>query len=84
MSARRKANLSTVEQKAKNVVADEVSYRKSRLTVEQKAEKISIETERWNAESLQAAVVRLLDQRHRYATRFATVADSVVANGFRV
>ena len=42
---------------------------------------VRIETEKRNAESSQVAVVRLLDQRHRYATRSATtVADSVVAN----
>jgi hypothetical protein len=47
--------------------------------VDQKAEKVRIETQRRNAESSQAAVVRLIYQRHRYATRYATVADSVVA-----
>ncbi len=63
-------------------MADAVRYRQSRLNVDdQKAEKFRIDTERWNAESTQTAVVRLLDQRHRYATRSATtVADSVVAN----
>ena len=40
----------------------------ARLVVEQKAEKVRIDTERRNAESLQAAYVRLLDKRHRYAT----------------
>ena len=62
-------------------MANATSYRQFRLTVEQKAENVRIDTERRNAESLQAESVRLLDQRHRYATRFAaTVADSVVAN----
>ena len=42
--------------------------------------KVRIETERRNAKSSQAAYVRLLDRRHRYATRSATVVDSVVAN----
>ena len=78
--ARSKINPLTVEQKAKKAVADAVRNRQSRLTVEQKAEKVRIETERRNAESSQVAGVRLLDQRHRYATRSATVADSVVAN----
>ena len=50
------------------------------LTAEQKAEKVRIEIERRNAESSKAASVRLLDRRHRYATRSATVADSIVAN----
>ena len=81
LSQRRKTNPSTDEQKAKKAVADAVRYRQSRLTVEQKAEKVRTETERRNAESSQAAVVRLLYQRHRYATRFAaTVVDSVVTN----
>ena len=43
-----------------------------------KQKKVRIETERRNAESSQAAVVRLLDKRHRYTTRFATIVDSVV------
>jgi hypothetical protein len=51
-----------------------------RLTVEKKTENVRIETERRYAESSQAAAFRLLDQRHRYATRYATVADSIVAN----
>ena len=50
------------------------------LTAEQKADKVRIETERRNAESSQDVVDRLLDKRHRDATRSATVADSVVAN----
>ena len=54
--------------------------KQTRLTVEQKAGKFRIETERRNAENSQATVVRLLDKRHRYATRSVTVADSVVAN----
>ncbi len=70
----------TVEQKAEKAVADASRYRQSRLAGEQKAEKVRIETERRNAESSQVAVVRLLDSRHRYATRSATVADFVVAN----
>ena len=45
-----------------------------------KQKNVIIETERRNAESLQAAAVRLLDNRHRYATRSATIADSAVAN----
>jgi hypothetical protein len=48
--------------------------------LKKKQKKVRIETERRNAENSQAVVVRLLDQRHRYATRFATVADPVVAN----
>ena len=79
-SARRKTNPLTADQKAKKAVANAIRYRQSRLTVEQKAEKVRIETERRNAESSQAEVIRLIDQRHRYATRSATVADSVVAN----
>jgi hypothetical protein len=39
-----------------------------------------METKRRNAESFHIAVARLLDSRHRYATRYATVAASVVAN----
>jgi hypothetical protein len=70
----------TVEQKAKKAVANATRYRKSQLTVEQKAENARIVTEKWNAESAQVAVVRLLDKRHRYATLSATVVDSVVAN----
>ena len=35
----------TAEQKAKKAVADAVRYRRSRLTVEQKAENVRIETE---------------------------------------
>jgi hypothetical protein len=80
LSAHRKTNPLTVEQKAKKAVANATRNRQSRLTVEEKAEKVRIETERRNAECLQAAVVQLLDHRHRYATRSATVADSVVAN----
>ena len=70
----------TAEQKAKKTVANGVRSRQSRLTVEKKAKKVRIKTERRNAESSRAAIVRLLDRRHRYATRFATVADFVVAN----
>ena len=79
-SARRKTNPLTAEQKAKNCVANDTRYRKPRLTVEQKAENVRIEIERRNAESSQAASIRLLDKRHRYATRSATVVDSVLAN----
>jgi hypothetical protein len=80
-SARSKINPLTAEQKAKKAVAYAVRNRQSRLNVDQKAEKVRIETERRNAESAQAATLRLLDQRHRFATRYAaTVADSVVAN----
>jgi len=67
LSAHRKTNPSTVEQKAKKAVANADRYRQTRLTVEQKAEKVRIETERRNAESSQGATVRLLDKRHRYA-----------------
>jgi len=70
----------TVEQKAKKAVANATRYRKPRLIVEQKAENVIIVTEKRNAESTQAAAVQLLDRRHRYATRSATVADSVFAN----
>jgi hypothetical protein len=78
LSQRRKTNPLTAEQKAEKAVADATRYRQSRLTVEQKAENFRIDTERRNAESSQAASVRLLDQRHRYATRYAAVADSVI------
>ena len=57
-SARSKINPLTPEQKAKNTVANEVRNRQSRLIVERKAEKVRIETERRNAESSQAVVVR--------------------------
>jgi hypothetical protein len=80
LSAHRKTNPSTVEKKAKKIVADAVRYRQCRLTVDQQAEQVRIETERRNAESSQAAFVRLLDRRHRYATRSATVADSAITN----
>ena len=79
LSARLNTKPLTDEQKAKNV-ADAVRYQQSRLTIEQKAEKVRIETERRNAKSSQAAAVRLLNKRHCYATRSATVTDSVVAN----
>ena len=79
-SARNKTNPLIDEQKAKKAVADATRYRQTRLTVEQKAENVRIETERRNAESAQTANVRLLDQRHRYTTRCGTVSDSVVAN----
>jgi hypothetical protein len=79
-SARSKIYPLTAEQKAKKAVADAIRNRQSRLIVDQKAGKVRIETERRNAESSQVAAVRLLDQRHRYATRSVTVADSVVAN----
>ena len=79
-SARRKTDPLTAEQKAEKSVADATRYRETRLTVDQKAEKVRIETERWNAESSQVAIVRLLDRRHRYATRSATVVDSAVTN----
>ena len=79
-SSHRKTNPSTDEQKAKKALANATRYQQTRLIVEQKAEKVRIETERRNAESSKAAVFRLLDQRHRYATRSATVADSIVAN----
>ena len=75
-----KTNPLTDEQKAEKAVANATRYRKPRLTVEQKAGNVRIETERWNAKSSQAVDVRLLDEIHRYATRSATVADSVVAN----
>jgi hypothetical protein len=78
--ARLKTNPLTVEQRAEKAVVYATRYRQTRLTVEQKAEKVRFETERRNAESEQAAVVRLLDRRHHYATRSATVDDSVVAN----
>jgi hypothetical protein len=79
-SACLKTNPLTAEQKAKKAVADFVRNRQSRLSVDQKAEKVRIDTERRNAESSQAALVRLIYRRHRYATRSATVADSVVVN----
>ena len=59
---------------------DATRYRETRLTVDHEAEKVRIETERRNAETSQVAVVLLLDRRHRYTTRSATVADSVVTN----
>jgi len=68
-SAHRKTNALTVEQKAEKAVADATRYRKPRLTVEQKAENVILVTERRNAKSSQAAIVRLLDRRHRYAIR---------------
>jgi hypothetical protein len=80
LSTRLITNPLTAEQKTKKAVANAVHNRQSRLTVEQKAEKNRIDTERRNAESSQAVVVRLLDRRHRYATRYPTVVDSVVAN----
>ena len=57
-------------------------YRQTRLTIEHKEENVRIETERRNAESSQAATARTIDDwhHHRYVTRSATVADSVVAN----
>ncbi len=61
-------------------MANAVRNQQSRLTVDQKAEKVRIDTKRRNAESSQAAFVRLLDKRHRYATRFAIVTNSVVTN----
>ena len=61
-------------------MANVVRNRQSRLTIDQKAEKVRINTERRNAESSRAAVVQLLDRRHRYATRSATAANFVVAN----
>ena len=79
-SARFKTNPLTVEQRAQKAVADASRYRQTRLTVDKKAEKVRTDTERRNAESSQAVVDRLLDKRHRYATRSATVVDSVVAN----
>ncbi len=79
-SGHRKANPLTDEQKAKKAVANATRYRQSRLNIEKKAKKVRIETERRNAESSQAVVVRLLDQRHHYATRSTTVADPVVEN----
>jgi len=57
-----------------------IRYRQSRLTVEQKAENVRIETERRNIESSQATDIRLLDKRHRYAIRSVTDANSVVDN----
>jgi len=59
-------------------VADAYRNRQSRLMVEQKAEKVRFDTERRNAESSQAKEVRLLDRRHRYATRFATLPIPVL------
>ena len=81
-SARIKINPLKVEQKAEIAVADADRYRQCRLTVEQNAENFRIETERRNAESSQVVLVRLIVKRHRYATRYATVADSVVVNPF--
>ncbi len=79
LSPRRKTNPFKDEQNTKNAVADADRYRQSRLTFEQKAEKVGIESERHSVESSQAATVRLLDnKRHRFATRSAKVADSVV------
>ena len=82
MLARRKTNpLLTAEQKTEEALADKGRYRTTRLTVEQKSKiNVRIETEKRYAESLQVATVRLLDKRHQYATRLATVADSVVAD----
>jgi hypothetical protein len=79
-SARSKINPLTDEQKAKKAVADAVRNGQSRLIVDQTTEKVRIETERRNAESFQVATVRLIDRRHRYATRFATITDFVDAN----
>ena len=79
-STRRKINSLTAEQKADKAMAGANRYRKPRLNVEQKGKNVRIETEKRNAESFQAAFVRLIDKCHRYDTRFATVADSVVAN----
>ena len=70
----------TAEQKANKAVKNATRNRQSRLTVDQKAEKVRIETERRNAGSAQVAAFRLLDKRHHYANRSATVAESVVAN----
>ena len=80
LSARLITNPLTAEQKAKKAVAEAVRNRQSRLNFEQTTEKVKIDTERRNAESSQAAVVRLLNRRRRYATRSAMVAESVVAN----
>ena len=61
-------------------MANTTRYRQYRLTVEHKAENVRIETEKRNAKSSHVAAVRLLDKRHLYVTRSATVADSVVEN----
>ena len=79
-SSRRKTNPVTVEQKVKKAVANTTRYRKPRLVVKQKAENFRIVTEQRNAESAHIVAARLFDKRHRYATRPATVVDSVVAN----
>ena len=68
ISAHRKINPLTVEQKAKKAVANATRFNNLGSLLSQKAEKVRIETERRNAESSQVVVVRLLDQRHRYAT----------------
>jgi len=46
-SARRKTNLPTNERKAKTAVADATRYRQTRLTVEQKAEKLELRPKDW-------------------------------------
>jgi ATP-dependent protease Clp ATPase subunit len=46
----------TAEQKAKKAMADAVFNRHSRLTIDRKAEKVRINTERQNVESSQDAV----------------------------
>jgi hypothetical protein len=70
LSTRLIINPLTAKQKTRKAAADAVRNRQARLTVEQKARKVRIDTERRNAESSQAAVARLLDRRHRYATRY--------------
>jgi hypothetical protein len=57
ISTRSKINPLTTEQKAKKAVADANRYRQTRLSVEQKAENVRIDTERRNAESSQTTVV---------------------------
>ena len=81
-SGRLKTNPLTADQKVEKTIANATRYRQSRLAVEQKAENVRIETERRNAKIKQAVVARAIEDRHRhrYATRSATVADSVVAN----
>ena len=51
-----------------------------KLPVEKKTKKARVQAERLARASSQAATIRLIDNRHSYATRSTTVADRAISN----
>ena len=60
----------TADQKSENAIVEGERRCVLQFTAEQRAEKVRIETKRRNAKTSQAAIIRLIYDRHRY--RYAT------------